>query len=170
MPTNHRADVCADGRISISLLSPSRRQLGLSLHPSDAQLHIVTDNKATSVETGSTLFSEKTSVQRSHPEQPRSSGLLRATTPLSRLLAEPTAGVDVVRRAELDASPCGGKTRAGVRALALVASTSGAIWLIWQILEHLPPFVCLKDDSEPFVFERAIRVQRNPHISIYEFL
>lgn len=30
----------------------------------------------------------------------------------------------------------------------LFASTLGTIWLIWQILKHLPPFVCLKDYLE----------------------
>lgn len=54
-----RADVFADRRISISLLSHSG---DLAPHRSDAQLHIVTDNKAESVEIGSTLFQEDVRV------------------------------------------------------------------------------------------------------------
>lgn len=58
MPTNHRVDMCADRRISVSLsMSHSGDQCSLTLHQSDAELHIVTDNKATSVET--LIFSPK---------------------------------------------------------------------------------------------------------------
>lgn len=53
------------------------REFRLTPRHSDAQLHIVTDNKATSVTTGSTLFfPEEEDVRVLTPEHPRSSGLL----------------------------------------------------------------------------------------------
>ena len=51
--------------------------------------------------------------------------------------------------AELNVSQ--GKGNESLCALTPVTSTLGAIWSIWQILKHLPLFVCLKDDLEVFV-------------------
>lgn len=122
-------------------LSCSREEADLASarRPSDARLHIVTDNKAASVETGSTRSSRKTSTfpPRSGRGQVGRSGGPRH---LCHICCH---SVDVLRSAQCFSE---GETRASVNSL-FVGSTVGAIWLIWQILKHLPPFVCLKEQQ-----------------------
>lgn len=133
----------ADRHISISLASQSRDQRGLTPRQSDAQLHIVTDNKTTCVETGSTLFPGKTSTF-----SPKAAEVKWAA------LGYNTFVTSVTRTHSLDCTllscmfDCGEEMRASVH--SLVSSTLGAIWSIWQILRHLPPFICLKDYLEQF--------------------